>query len=239
METKKLIGAAAFTLALAGGGVAGALIGTPGTSGAQEATTTTDPADTPADAPPREGRHADLLEAAAGALGITVDELRTELEAGKTVADVAGERGVDVQTVIDAVVAAGEDEHVARVTAFVNGERPEGGRGFGGHHRGFHMGLETAATALGMTTDELREALSADGATLASVAETQGVDVQVVIDALVAEAQEHLDQAVADGHLTQEEADEKAADLEARITEMVNSERPDGPGPGFRGGPRP
>ena len=230
METKKAIGAAAFTLALVGGGVAGALIGTPGTSGAQESTSTTaDPADAP-----REGRHADLIEAAADVLGMTADELRTELESGKTIADVAGEKGVDLQTVIDAVVAAGEDEHVERVTAFVNGELRE----HRGHHRGFHIGLETAATALGMTTDELREALSADGATLASVAEAQGVDVQVVIDALVAEAQEHLDQAVADGRITQAEADEKAADLEARITEMVNSERPDGPRP-FRGGPRP
>ena len=45
------------------------------------------------------------LEAAAEALGMTTDELRTELEAGKTIADVAGEQGVDVQTVIDAMVA--------------------------------------------------------------------------------------------------------------------------------------
>ena len=238
METKKLIGAAAFSLALVGGGVAGAIIGTPGTSGAQETTTT---ADTNGEVDgAREGRHADLLEAAATALDMTAEELRAELDGGKTIADVAGERGVELQTVIDAVVAAGEDEHVERVTAFVNGERPEGGFGRGGHHhRGVHMGLETAATALDMTPDELREALSVEGATLASVAEAQGVDVQVVVDALVAEAQEHLDQAVADGHLTQAEADEKAAELEARITEMVNSERPDRPGPGFRGGRRP
>ena len=236
METKKLIGAAAFSLALVGGGVAGAIIGTPGTSGAQETTTTADPADSGDER--RGRRHADLLEAAAAALGMTADELRGELQADKTIADVAGERGVELQTVIDAVVAAGEDEHVERVTALVNGERPEGGFGRGGHRHGMHIGLEAAATALDMTADELREALSADGATLASVAEAQGVDVQVVIDGLVAEAQEHLDQAVADGHLSQEEADEKAADLEARITEMVNSERPDGPGPGFRGGRR-
>ena len=237
METKKLIGAAAFSLALVGGGVAGAIIGTPGTSGAQETTTTADPAGGTDER--HEGRHADLLEAAATALGMTADELRAELEADKTIADVAGERGVELQAVIDAVVAAGEDEHVERVTAFVNGERPEGGFGRGGHRHGMHVGLEAAATALGMTADELREAMSADGATLASVAEAQGVDVQVVIDALVAEAREHLDEAVADGHLTQEEADEKAAELEARITEMVNSERPDGPRPGFRGGRRP
>jgi hypothetical protein len=221
METKKLIGAAAFTLALAGGGVAGALIGTPSLSGAQESTT---PVQADGDhAAEHEGRHADLLEAAATALGMTTDELRAELDAGKTIADVAEARSVDLQTVIDAVVAAGEDEHVERVTAFVNGERPEGhGPGGPGHHRR-GPGLEAAATALGMTTEELHEALGADGATLASVAEAQGVDVQVVIDALVAEAEEHLAQAVTDGHLTQAEADEKLAELEARIADVVNS----------------
>jgi len=232
--TKKLIGAAAFSLALVGGGVAGALIGTPGTSGAQESTTTTaDPAEGA-----REGRHADLLEAAATALGITTDELGAELEAGKTIADVATEQGVDIDTVIAAVVEAGEDEHVARVTALVNGELREHLGGRHHHHRG--AGLEAAATALGMTADELREALSVEGATLASVAEAQGVDVQVVIDALVAEAEEHLAQAVSDGRITQEEADEKLADLEARITERVNSGEA-GPGFGFggRGGPGP
>jgi hypothetical protein len=236
METKKLIGAAAFSLALVGGGVAGALIGTPGTSGAQESTTTTEPADGP-----RGHRHADLIEAAADALDMTADELRAELEAGKTIADVAGERNVDLQTVIDAVVAAGEDEHVERVTALVNGElRGHGGPGGPGHHHRRGPGLEAAATALNMTVEELREALSAEGATLASVAEAQGVDVQVVIDALVDEAEEHLAQAVEDGRLTQEEADEKLAELEARITERVNSDEA-GPGFGFgrRGGPRP
>ena len=45
------------------------------------------------------------LEAAATALGITADELRTQLEAGSTVAEVAAAEGVDVQTVIDAMVA--------------------------------------------------------------------------------------------------------------------------------------
>jgi len=234
METKKLIGAAAFSLALVGGVVAGALIGTPGTSGAQEAGTGTD-----AEEEPRAGRHADLFEAAAEALGMTTDELRAELQGGRTIAEVAAERDVDVDTVIAAVVAAGEDEHVERVTAFVNGEHREHRGGHRHHAHGIGMGLDVAAEALGMTTDELREALSADGATLASVAEAEGVDVQVVIDALVAEAQEHLAQAVEDGHLTQEEADEKAADIEARITDLVNDERPDGPpfgrGPGRRG----
>jgi hypothetical protein len=109
---------------------------------------------------------------------------------------------------------------------------PEGCRGPG---RG--AGMEAAAEALGMTADELRTALR-DGQTIAEIAEANGVDVQVVIDAMVAEAQEHLAEKVAAGEMTQEEADEKLASLEERITERVNSDEPRRFGPGRPGGPR-
>jgi hypothetical protein len=45
-------------------------------------------------------------EAAAKALGITTDELTTQLRSGKTLSDLATTAGVDVQTVKDAVNAA-------------------------------------------------------------------------------------------------------------------------------------
>ena len=48
------------------------------------------------------------LEAAAAALGMTVDELRTQLWAGESLADLADEAGVDLQVVQDAVTAANE-----------------------------------------------------------------------------------------------------------------------------------
>ncbi|MCP4435188.1 MAG: hypothetical protein GY812_06765 [Actinomycetia bacterium] len=118
--------------------------------------------------------------------------------------------------------------------------RPEGRKGHG--HKGIKGG-EAAAEALGITTQELRQALR-DGATIAEVAALQGVDVQTVVDAMVAEAQERLAAAVADGKLTQEEADEKAAELTERITDVVNNGRPEGErgprgprGPGGQGGP--
>ncbi|RME48673.1 MAG: hypothetical protein D6791_02725 [Chloroflexi bacterium] len=46
------------------------------------------------------------LEAAAEALGMTADELSTQLWGGKTLADLADEAGVDLQDVRDAVDAA-------------------------------------------------------------------------------------------------------------------------------------
>ncbi len=110
--------------------------------------------------------------------------------------------------------------------------------GIGGHegHRGGGPGLSAGATALGMTEDELRTALEPDGTTLADVAEEQGVPVETLVDALGAAEQDRVAAAVENGRLTQEQADERLADLEARVVERVNSERPaDGPGHGPRG----
>jgi uncharacterized protein YidB (DUF937 family) len=271
MADRRLLTAAAITGALAAGGVAGALLGAPNISIAQESD---DPTTTVAeDEGEGEGRDGACfpgrgfgfigpgLEAAAETLGIAEDELRDALGDGQTIAEVAAAQGVDVQTVIDALVAeatARIDEAVAdgdlteeeaterkadlveHVTALVNGEGP--GPGFrDGPGRGrfglFGAGLDAAAEALGVTEDELRDALG-DGETIAEVAAAQGVDVQPVIDALVAEATARIDEAVADGDLTEEEATERKADLVEQVTDLVNGELP-GPGDFGRGRPGP
>jgi polyhydroxyalkanoate synthesis regulator phasin len=100
----------------------------------------------------------------------------------------------------------------------------DAGLGHGGHHGGDRIGLETAADALGLTEAELRTALESDGTSLADVAQAQGVDVGTLVDALVQAQQDRIAQAVEDGRLTQAEADQRLADLEARVTERVNSD---------------
>ena len=107
--------------------------------------------------------------------------------------------------------------------------RPADGGG-GGHHGGPGRNLSAAATALGISEADLRTALES-GQTIAQVASDKGVDVQVVIDALVAEANTHIDSEVASGEITQAEADAKKADVVQRVTDMVNNVRPAG-GPG-------
>ena len=94
----------------------------------------------------------------------------------------------------------------------------------GGHHGGRLLDLEVAATALNMTEDDLRTALQADGATLTTVAEAQGVEVSTLSDALTAAATDRIAQRVTDGDLTQEEADEKLAQLDDRITTLLTEE---------------
>lgn len=101
-----------------------------------------------------------------------------------------------------------------------------GGFGPGGHGpAGFGpvASLETASEALGTTPEELHEALEG-GSSVADVAAERGVEVQVVIDALVADAESQLDEAVADGRLTEDEAATRLAEVTERITEFINGE---------------
>ena len=126
------------------------------------------------------------------------------------------------QAEFDAVVEALQDA------------RPE--HGF--RHRGFKS-LETLTEVLGVEADDLREALM-DGQSIADVAAANDVPIQDVIDALVADANARLDEAVANGRIDAAEADEKRAELEAAITARVNGEIPDGArgfGPRGFGGP--
>ena len=100
-----------------------------------------------------------------------------------------------------------------------NGERPEGerqgrrGPGCGGN--------EAVAELFGMTPEELREAKAA-GSSLAEVAASQGVAVDEVIQTIVDEKAEHLAEEVAEGDLTQAEADARLAEIEARTADRVN-----------------
>ena len=111
---------------------------------------------------------------------------------------------------------------------------PHGG-GPGGGGRGLDLeGLQVAAQALNMTTDELITALR-NGKTLEELATEAGVDLQAVQDAIQAAHEEELrtriEQAVADGTITQEKADWLLEGLEKGFL--------DGPGFGFGlGGPR-
>lgn len=237
---RKLLAGAAFSLALAGGGVAGALLGTPNLSLAQTGSTQTAAVAESGGGPGGEHR-GERLSAAADALGMTVEELRTELQAGQSIAQVATEQGVDVQTVIDALVADATErlEEIQaslpeRMTELVNrtgwGEH-DGPRG--GRHGARRVALATAAEAIGISVDDLRTALQ-DGSTIAEVATANDVEVQTVVDALVAEATERIDAAVADGRLDADRAEEIKAELPDRITARVNGDDP-GPGDGPHG----
>jgi hypothetical protein len=128
------------------------------------------------------------------------------------------EDGTITQEQADAVEEALEDA------------RPDHGVGGRFGHPGFALGfggaLSTVAESLGIDEDELRSALE-DGRTIAEIAEEQGVDVQDVVNDIVAAQRARLDEAVAEGHLTREDADDILAGAEERASAFVNGERPD------------
>jgi hypothetical protein len=108
------------------------------------------------------------------------------------------------------------------------------GRGLG--HLGKHLALDVAASTLGMTEAELLTELR-EGRSLADVAEEKGVSLETLKSELQKAAEERLAQAVEDGRLTQEEADEKKAELAERIADAVEREGLPGRGHGHGWGP--
>ena len=144
-----------------------------------------------------------------------------------------------VEDRIDAAVAAGRltkaqgSELKQRIEShgFPLVAPPFGGPGHMGHH-GLH-GLDAAASYLGLSEDALRAKLES-GKTLAQVAQGQGKSVDGLVAALKADLKQHLDRAVADGHLTQAEEDQILAQADQRLTDLVNGKFP-GPPPGRPG----
>jgi hypothetical protein len=66
----------------------------------------------------------EMLTAAADAIGITADELKTAIEGGQTIAQIAEANGKSVQSVIDALVAQATTDLTQRITDMVNGVKP-------------------------------------------------------------------------------------------------------------------
>lgn len=99
------------------------------------------------------------------------------------------------------------------------------------HH--FRIGLGIAAETIGIDVEVLIDALR-DGQTLAEVAAANGADAGTVIDALVAARQAKLDELVAAGTITSEEAAQRAAEAVERITGLVNGDFDFRPGFGER-----
>ena len=121
----------------------------------------------------------------------------------------------------DGTITADQADAVAEVLA--DGFRPRGPKG----HRGPNPGA--VAEFLGMEVDDFREALQ-EYDTLADLAAANGSSGAELISFLVGQAEERLDQAVADGKIEQADADEKLAEATEKITEMVNSEIPEDAG---------
>jgi hypothetical protein len=196
-------------------------------AGAQEGTPS------PSDAPEGETHKLyrdEFLNKLAENLGINREELEQSIDEAA------------VGTVDDAVangdISEERAENIKERIEETDGFVPFFGPGPGGpHHRFFFHGdlFETAADTLGMSVEDLLAELR-DGKTVAEIAAEKNVSVEDITANVLAEAKTDLDQKVADGDLTQEQADDIYARVSENIADIINGEGPlaDGPRP-FRG----
>jgi len=84
---------------------------------------------------------------------------------------------------------------------------------------GFSL-VDATAEATGLTVDEVIAFLE-EGQTFAQIAEAQGVTPQAIVDAFLADRAAALEQAVADGRLTQEQADQMLEEMAEHIYEHL------------------
>lgn len=226
-----------LTAGLLGGGAIGLMLGAPGLTSAAGASPSAVVAqeDTPTDDTTVTDDTTTDDTTATDESTATDDTVADETTDDSTTAelDVRPEPGVRLRETLQALVDDGTltSEQADTVAAFLVENRPERGGhgGFPGRpgrsHGGFEIERGEIAELFGLEPDALRDLLQ-DGQSLADVAAAQGVDVQTVIDTFVNAAKEHLDEAVTNGRLTQEEADAKLVEITERITEMVNTARP-------------
>ena len=260
MNGRRMVAAGVVVAAVTIGGVAGALIASPGRSGAASSPEVSTSATSNSTQPNGDhvrgfhragfGAGPEVLDAGAKALGLSTDDLLQKLSDGKTtIADVAKAQNVDVQTVIDAMEAASDKaiEDIVNkpfpVPHFGKGDHDGKGRmgGGGGGGGGFGFGFaglkdsaDALAKSLGITTDQLTTDLR-DGKSIADIATANGKDLNTIIDNLVTDVTAKIDQAVKDGHLPKDMATKIDSTLKDMITKAVNGDFSFGMGGGMHG----
>jgi uncharacterized protein (DUF433 family) len=187
-----------------------------------------------------------VLDDAAKRLNVTPEKLREALAAAQDAQiDAAVTAGKLTQKQADAIKAARKQSgHVLGPLGgpglhmhgkrFGPGPGGPGGPGFGLRH-GL---LDDVADALGTTPAKLVEQLRA-GKSLADVAKANGKSLDDVRSALKAAAKTRLDKAVANGDLTQKQADEILTHVDGMLKAIESGRMLRPPGPGRHGGDMP
>ena len=183
-------------------------------------------------------------------LGLERDEIKAGFEAGKTLSDLADEQGVDVEdlrsAMLDAVSerlnAAVENERIdadeaaeklaeaeARIDEFLTTvpdleERSEARQDRRENRRARISGFgDVVQETLGLSAEEVRQA-RADGQNLSELAEAQGVSAEELAAAIVANMEANIDEAVAEGNIDEERAEEIKDGLDEKVEQVLEGE---------------
>jgi lambda repressor-like predicted transcriptional regulator len=169
-------------------------------------------------------------------LGLSRDELFEARAKGKSLAEIAADQGKSVDGLKDVIVAAATQRIKDSVDDIVNAKGPEihrvdrvdkvgPGMAFGpfpgpppllGDHE------SDVAKYLGLSEKELFDARR-KGTSLADLAKAQGKSVDGLKDVIVAATKHRLDDGVANGPLSREQADKILEELTARVDDLVEA----------------
>jgi uncharacterized protein YidB (DUF937 family) len=179
------------------------------------------------------------MDAAAKALGMSASDLRTAMQNGQSLADIAKSKGVSVDTVTKAMATAiqganpnvSADQATEIATALVNRTRPaassgspdptqapaatgtEGTTATGGHHHHHHHAMSTAVNAasslLGTSASDIVSAMQS-GKSLSDIAKSKGVSPTDLVKAVSDALQQ------ANSNLSASDASTLATDLISR-----------------------
>lgn len=212
---KKYVAGAGVAVALLTGSIAVAAVSPIGFAGAQDSTTTEPPSgEELVPAPPGP----DVPEMRNGPLEQSLDELVAE--------------GVITQEQADAITS-----RVGEKAEQWKDQHPRMGHG---GFDGLRESAQAVADALGMSVEELTTALR-DGSSLNDLATEKGVDPTTISQILIDAANARIDEAVTDGKLDQEKADELKAGIADNIGKVMDGSLKGlggfGHGPGGRGAP--
>jgi predicted DNA-binding protein (UPF0251 family) len=203
-----------------------------------------------------------LIQDAATAIGVSEQTLQSDLQSGKTIAQVATANGKTAQavitalvgdetTAIDNLVSSGKltSSQASKITAsltqmvtdFVDQARPATVPGIGGGS-GEQAALQAVATTIGVTASTLQSDLAA-GQTIAAVAQAHSVSVSSVVSAVTTAVDSQISSLESSGRITSAEASTLTSEVQSRVTVWVNGTYPGWPfgpfgtlGGGFAGG---
>lgn len=163
--------------------------------------------------------------------------IRLSQEENQTLAQIITTNGGDVeavkQQIISAIQADFNENLDERVDNVLNNPLPGRGVGRDGRPGGRGDGgplangvIAEIAEQAGLEIAAIREQAQS-GAPLSEIATSAGLDPNAIMTAVKERAVERVNQRVADGEMTQEEADQVLADLDSRLAEVMNTPLPD------------
>ena len=178
----------------------------------------------------------------ADALGMTVNDFNAALKSGKTVAQLAQEKGVSLDTLVNAVTAK-RTQQLQKAVQDVKLTQEQADKALNALKTGVTQWFQTGkmpptwklaktlqndrnilAKDLGMTPQELDNALKS-GQTITQLAQEKGVSLDKLVGDIAAQRAQQLQKAVQAGKITQDQANQNLENFKKNLTNRLQNGR--------------